>query len=152
MKAETIEKILNFLEDKEGMEIPQKWYEVKNQLNLVMTLKNHPDDTQYKHYGDLLFNVSSLVKSSITKLPKDLYVTRGFYLNNIQQPLELSDKLHVVKDFYMYRSNVSELPKYLYVGGNLNIKGTPLADKYTDEEIYKIVASRGGEIKGDIIR
>jgi hypothetical protein len=152
MKRETIEKILNFLEEKEDMEKPQKWYKVKNQLNLVMTLKNHPDGTQYKHYGDLLHNVSSLVKSSITKLPKDLYVTRGFYLNSIQQPLELPDKLHVVKDFYMYRSNVSELPKYLYVGGDLNIKGTPLVEKYTDIEIYKMVMLGGGEIVGKIIR
>jgi len=152
MNIEAIENILNFIETKDGKEKPQKWYQVKDQLDLVMRLKNHPGGTQYKHHGDLLFNVSSLVKPSITKLPKDLYVTRGFYLNNIQQPLELPDKLYVVGDFYMYRTNVTELPKYLYVGGNLNIKGTPLAEKYTDEEFYDVVASTGGEIKGDIIR
>ena len=152
MNSETIENILNFLETKDGKEKPEKWYQTKNQLDLVMTFKNRPDDTQYTHYGDLFFNIPRLVKSSITKLPKDLYVTRSFFLNNIQQPLELPDKLYVGKDFYMYRSNVSELPKYLYVVGDFNIKSTPLAEKYTDEEIRKIVASTDGQIRGKIIR
>ena len=34
MKAETIEKILNFLEKNEGMEIPRKWFELIEKLKL----------------------------------------------------------------------------------------------------------------------
>jgi hypothetical protein len=52
----------------------------------------------------------------------------------------------------LHETNITELPNNLYVDANLFIWNTPLADKYTDEEIYKIVASKGGKINGNIVR
>ena len=50
------------------------------------------------------------------------------------------------------KTNIEKLPKQIFVAGQLSIRDTPLADKYTDEQIYEMVASTGGKIKGKIIR
>jgi hypothetical protein len=158
MKTETIEKILNFLKEKEGKKIPERW-------NIVEKFENHPDDIQYKYEGDLNIN-----NKNITKLPNDLYVDGMLDLDGCERLTKLPDKLYVGKTLSIIKTNIEELPDNLYVGGNLFlmevsieeipnnlyvgwnlfIQNTPLAKKYTDEEIYKIVASTGGEIVGNI--
>ena len=65
---------------------------------------------------------------------------------------KLPDNLHVGYHLYLNAVDITELPNNLYVGGNLFINMTPLADKYTDEEIKDIVTSTGGNIEGKIIR
>ena len=47
-------------------------------------------------------------------------------------------------------SKVSSLPEGLEVGTSLYIKNTPLAEKYTDEEIIEMI--KPGFIIGQIIR
>ena len=127
MERETIEKIFNFLEEKEGKEVPNKWFESIKLFNLIQKLENHPDRTQYKHRGHLDLN-----RSTIKKLPNKLHVVGRLTLSNCKQ--------------------LTKLPNDLYVGRNLLIYNTPLDDKYTNEEIKEIVASTGGQIIGDILR
>jgi hypothetical protein len=49
-------------------------------------------------------------------------------------------------------TNITELPNGLYIGRTLFIKETPLAEKYTDEEIREMITSKGGTLIGKIIR
>jgi hypothetical protein len=48
-------------------------------------------------------------------------------------------------------TNIAKLPNELYVGINLFIYNTPLAKKYTDEEIRKMVDFIDFTIFGQII-
>ncbi len=168
MKAETIEKIFNFLKEKEGKRLPINWKIFLAKENIIRKLENHPDGTQYIHHG-----YSDLRNTNIKKLPKDFYTDDNLILSGCKQLTQLPDKLHVggflhlsdcnqltelpdnvyVKDsLVLDGTNITELPNNLYVGWNLYIKDTPLAKKYTDEEIKDIVTSKGGTIKARIIR
>ena len=140
MDRETIEKILNFLKEKENKEFPQKW-------NLIDKLENHPDDIQYKYEGDL-----ELSNTNITKLPNDLYVEGGLFLMGCSQLTELPDELYVGGNLVLNDSNITELPYSLYVGTNLYTGNTPLANKHTDDEIIEMIDSNGGIIIGLIMR
>jgi len=101
MDRNTIEKILNFLEEKEGNKFPQGWFDL----------------TDCK---------------KIRNLPDKLYVKSSLYLDGCKELINL--------------------PSKLYVGRNVLIGNTPLANRYTDEEIKDIVASTGGDIIGLILR
>ena len=189
MKREVIEKMLRFLKEKEGHELPEEWFDSVKKYNLIQKLENHPDGVRYEHKGDL-----DLDQTNITKLPKDLYVSGNLdllhckkltvlpnvlrvegrlLLYNCEQITNLPDSLYVGLKLVLTRckqltklpdnlyvggalsiseTNISELPSKLYVWRDLNIFNTPLAKKYTDEEIRKIVASTGGEINGYIFR
>jgi len=167
MKPETIENILNFLEEKEDKQIPSKW-------ELIKKIENHPDGIQYRYEGDLVLRHTNITKlpnnlyvdgvldlygcKRLTKLPDNLYVGGYFSIEetNIE---ELPDNLYVDHNLYLDNTNIANIPNNLYVGKNLFIKDTPLAKKYQyerfeymDEDIHKIVASTGGEIVGKIIR
>ena len=203
MKTETIEKILNFLKEKEGRGIPQNW-------NLIESLENHPDGTQYRYKGNLV-----LSDSNITKLPNDLYVEGYLSLTNCKQLIKLPDDLYVGGDLRLDDTNIKklpdnlyidgyleltnckqltklpdnlriiggflalenceiviklpdnlyvgealiiigtsieEIPDNLYVGDDLYVYNTPLADKYTNEEIREMITSKGGTLIGKIYR
>jgi len=148
MKTETIEKIFKFLEEKEGMKPPMKWFDLLKKLKFIKfinELENHPDGVQYRYDGDLF-----LSDSNIKKLPNDLYVGGDLVLDFCYKFTELPTKLYVGGYFSARETNIEELPDNLYVGGNLYIENTPLANKFTDEQIYEMIKLRGGEIIGDI--
>ena len=147
MKRETIENILNFLKEKEGKELPKKWFDSIEKLKLVKELENIPDGVQYTHNGNL-----NLISSTIKKLPDNLYVEYSLALTDCTQLKKLPDNLHVGYHLYLNAVDITEIPNNLYVDGNLYINDTPLADKYTDEEITEIIASKGGTLIGKIIR
>ena len=148
MKRQTIENILNFLNEKEDKELPQKWFYSIKKIELVKELENHPDGIQYKHKGDL-----NLKNSNITKLPNDLYVDGRLNLRYCDQLTKLPDKLYVGGWLDIRGCNqLTELPNNLYVGGNLWLANTPLANNYTDEEIREMITSKGGTLIGKIIR
>ena len=160
MKAETIEKIFNFLKEKEGKELPQKW-------KLIHELENHPDGTQYRYKGNLVLSNSNITKlpdnlfvygwldlencKQIKELPKKLFVSRSLYMEGCEQLKKLPDNLHIGGSLILEGSKITELPKKLYVGGYLYMRNTLLVNKYTEKEIRDIVASTGGEIKQRII-
>jgi len=167
MEKETIKKIFDFLEEKEGMEIPHSLLISIEKLKLIQNLENHPDGTQYRYNG-----VLDLSGSNITKLPSDLYVNGFLNFNRCQQLTELPTKLHVEGGLNLMRTTIKKLPDNLYVGGtlwlygtkiqdipnnlyvglNLHIENAPLANKYKDDEIREIVVSTSGEIRGKIYR
>ena len=147
MKTETIVKILNFLEEKEDKKPPMKWVNSIKKLKFINELENHPDGVQYKYDGDLF-----LSDSNIKKLPNDLYVVGDLVLDFCYKFTELPTKLYVGGYFSAKETNIEELPDNLYVGGNLYIENTPLANKYTDEQIYEMIKLRGGELIGKIFR
>ena len=167
MKRQTIENILNFLKEKEGQKIPYEWFDSKEKFKLIEELENHPDGTQYR-YNDHLYlwgiqikklpnnlHVSGFLDlsySNIPKLPDKLYVRGYFNLDGCKQITELPNSLYVGGDLVLHGTNITELPNNLYVGIDLYIGNTPLGDKYTDEEIIKIVESTRGQIEGEIIR
>ena len=55
-------------------------------------------------------------------------------------------------DLNLNFSKITKLPNNLYVGRSLFIDKTPLAKKYTNEQIREIVTSTGGQIIGKIRR
>jgi hypothetical protein len=167
MKAETIEKILNFLQNNEGKGLPKKWFDSIEKIKLIKELENHPDGTQYRYEGNLF-----LSNSNITKLPNDLYVGGDLMLFNCKQLTKLSGNLYVVRNLNLYGCDqltklpdnlhvdgylslenckqLTELPDNLYVTREVYLENTPIAMRYTVEEIREIVASTGGELKGEI--
>ena len=168
MKRETIENILNFLKEKEGNRLPEKWIKFLAKEKLIQELETHPDGTKYIHHG-----YSDLRNTNIKKLPKDFYTDDNFILSGCKQLTQLPDKLHVVgflhlsdcnqltelpdnvyvKDsLVLDGTNITELPNNLYIDGDLYIKGTPLSKKYSHEEIREMITSKGGTIIGNIKR
>ena len=148
MEKETIENIFNFLKEKEGKEIPEAWLDSREQLKLIKELETHPDGIQYKHNGNLDLN-----DSTIRKLPNDLYVDKALILENCKQLTKLPNNLYVGGYLDLEGcEQLTKLPDDLFVGRNLFIYNTPLANKYTDEEIRDIVASKGGTLIGQIVR
>ena len=166
MKTETIEKILNFLKEKEGKEIPRKWF--ISIIKLIEKLENHPDGIQYRREGYLELGYTNIKKlpndlyvddylnlaycNQLTELPDKLYVGRSLYLEGCKQLTKLPDNLYVGYHLFLNAVGITEIPNNLYVEGDFVISGTPLDKKYTDEEIYEIVTSTGGKIGGQIIR
>ena len=94
--------------------------------------------------GDL-----DLAGSSITSLPDNLQVGKGLYLNNTKIT-SLPDNLSVGGYLILFDTLISSIPSNLKVGNNLDLRLTPLAEKYTEEEIRKMVKDKGGYIKGRI--
>ena len=117
MKPETIEKILNFLEEKEGKGLPKKWFELIKRLKFINELENYPDGTQYRYEGDL-----ELSETNITKLPNDLYVDGELFLDNCKQLTKLPNDLYVVGSLDLENcKQLTKLPDNLYVGGYLSL-------------------------------
>ena len=161
MKKETMDKIFNFLKEKEGKELPKNW-------NIIERLENHPDDIQYRYDGILSLSHSNITKlpndlyvdghlwldnTNITKLPDKLYVDCSLSLENCKQLTKLPNNLYV--GGYLDLTNcehITELPDDLYVGRNLFIYNTPLAENYSVDEIRKMITSKGGTLIGKIFR
>ena len=53
-------------------------------------------------------------------------------------------------DLNLNDTPIQSLPNNLEVKGGLNLSNTPLSEKYTKEEIRKIIEDKGGFIEGDI--
>ena len=168
MKRQTIENILNFLNEKEDKELPQKWFYSIKKIELVKELENHPDGIQYKHKGDLNLKNSNITKlpndlyvdgrlnlrycDQLTKLPDKLYVGGWLDIRGCNQLTELPNNLYVGGNLWLYVSKIQEIPDNLYVGGYLHISETPLSKKYSHEEIREIITSKGGTLIGKIFR
>jgi hypothetical protein len=141
-------------------------YKHRGNLNLINTnIKKLPNDLYV--VGSLsLFNCKQLTKlpdklyvgnylditqTNITELPNDLHVEGYIDLISCESLKELPSNLYVGKSLKLWGcEQLTELPDNLYVGGYLYIENTPLANKFTDEQIYEMIKLRGGEIIGDI--
>ena len=147
MNNEALKNIFLFLEKKEGKAIPKKYIDLLSGSELIKLLETHTSAVQ------LVTNDIHLERSNITKLPADLYVDGFLILANCTQLEKLPDKLYVKGSLYLEGcKELINFPSKLYVGRNVLIGDTPLANRYTDEQIRDIVASTGGEIIGFILR
>lgn len=126
MEIEQLKRIFEFLEDKEGKKLPEKWVNLMRQRKIIEKLVNGisltEDELIIKSSLDLSF-------SKIASLPKGLKVW-GF--------LDLAG------------TKVASLPEGLEVGSRLFIENTPLVEKYRDEEIREMI--KPGFIIGQIVR
>ena len=83
--------------------------------------------------------------SAIKSLP-DNFKYVGGNLNLQFTPIKsLPDNLKVEGSLWLQYSTIESLPSSLEVEGNLYVYNTPLAKKYTDEEIRNL-ADIGGKI------
>jgi hypothetical protein len=153
----------------ENLESLPEGLEVKQGLNLIncTSLTSLPEGLKVGGYITLE-NCTSL-----TSLPEGLKVEGALYLTNCTSLTSLPKGLDVGGTLDLYGckkleslpeglevkvglnltncTSLTSLPEGLKVGdGGLFFSGTPLAKKYTDQEVRDIVISRGGEIKGEI--
>ena len=127
MKRETIENILYFIKEKDKKKLPRKWLDSIETIKSIKELENHPDGTQYRHKG----NVYLPDEKTLTKLPDNLHVDSYLDLDN---------------------SGIINIPNNLYVEGDLYIYNTPLAKKYSSDQIREMITSKGGTVIGKIHR
>ena len=114
-------------------------------LTNCIQLTKLPDDL----YVGVNLDLTNCTK--LTELPDNLHVGDNLNLTNCTKLTELPDNLYVGEELMLERLNITEIPNNLYVG-HLVIKDSLLAKKYTDDEIYEIIESTGGEIIGRIYR
>ena len=114
-------------------------------LAACTSLKELPQDLEVG--GNLNLNGCR----SLEKLPKGLKAGRGLWLNGCRSLKELPEGLQVGGVLSLSNCiSLKKLPQGLKVDGNLSLIDTPIAEKYSEEEIRKIVKDRGGYILGKI--
>ena len=133
MEKETLKRVFDFLEEKEGQKIPFLW----KLLNNIPLTK---EDLIVK--GDL-----NLEDSEIKSLPQGLTIEGDLFLYHSR--VELPKGLKVNGNLSLIGPNVTSLPKGLEVLGWLSITDTELGI-YSDKELRKMI--KPGFIKGKIIR
>ena len=133
MKKETLKRVFDFLEEKEGQKIPFLW----KLLNNIPLTK---EDLIVK--GDL-----NLEDSEITSLPEGLTIEGDFFFYH--SPVELPKGLKVGNHLSLIGPSITSLPKGLEVLGWLFITDTGLGI-YSDEELREMI--KPGFIKGEIVR
>ena len=134
MKKETVKKFFEFLEKKEKKE------------NIVAKLITSPESLPE---GLEVKGTLWLKNIPIQSLPKGLKVGGSLWLYNTSIQ-SLPERLEVGETLWIYNTPIQSLPKGLEVGGNLHLVDTPFSEKYSREEIRKMIEDRGGYIKGDI--
>ena len=68
----------------------------------------------------------------------------GGYLNLVGTPMESLDNLqNVGGDLYLWGTQIQDLGNLQSVGGYLDVRRTPLAKKYSEEEIRQMVQVGG---------
>ena len=159
MEKETLKRIFDFLEKEENKNAPVLWKLINNKLltKEQLTIKGH----------------LRLARTNITSLPKGLNVLGYLDLIGCENLKSIQEGLYVREDLYLggcinfeslpnnsfvggnlhleYCKNLSSLPNGLKVEGGLFIHDTPLAKKYTNDEIRDMVKP-DGYIIGQILR
>ena len=131
-----IYNLFKFLEKKKGTKTPFK-------VKLVYAPEEITDE-DLNIEGDL-----DLKDSPITTLPDNLKVRDDLDLS-YSKITSLPDNLQVGGTLDLGNTRITSLPDNLKVGRNLYLDDTPLAEKYTDEEIKKMIEGKGGYVKGNI--
>jgi len=127
-----IYNLFKFLEDKKGKKIPLKF----KLLHAPETIEKEDLNVE----GDL-----DLRDTEITSLPDNLTVEGylGLYGTQISS---LPDNLTVGGSLYLSFTKISSIPKNLHVELRIYFKNTPLADKYSKEQIRKMIEEKGGYV------
>ena len=133
---EQIKNFFKFLKDKEGKNPPLRYKFIYDQESLT------PEDLNVK--GNL-----NLGDSKMISLPNNLTVGGNLNLEN-SSIISLPDNLKVGGDLYLWNTRIISLPNNLQVGMDLYIYYTPLAKKYTKEEIKRMIEDKEGKVKGEV--
>ena len=90
-----------------------------------------------------------LIHAPETLTKEDLNVEGS--LNLASTPISsLPDNLTVKGNLYLTNTPISSLPYNLTVGGSLFLVKTSLAEKYSEEQIRKMIEEKGGKVEGTI--
>jgi len=85
--------------------------------------------------------------SKIKKLPDNLKEINGaLYLDDTSIKYLPENLSYVGSDLFLEHSEIEKLPANLKIGRDLFIDNTPLSEKYTKDEIRKMVKHIGGNI------
>lgn len=103
-----------------------------------------------KIYVDEYLDLDSC--EELIKLPSELYVGGSLNLSDCVKIKELPDNLYVGGNFGIISTQIEDFPNNLYVRRDIGIRNTPLAKKYTDEEIRSNKNLNGGKFEGKIFR
>jgi hypothetical protein len=136
-----IAQFFKFLEDKEGKPAPLRL----KLLDPQTWGKPTKEDLNVK--GDL-----DLSETNIKELPQGLKVDKNLWLDGCTSLEKLPQGLKVgwLLDLTDCTS-LEKLPQGLEVGMGLNLTNTPIAQKYSKEEIRKMIERGGKSVKGQII-
>lgn len=127
-----VDSVLKFIKVKRGYDYPVKY-------KLAHGIPLSEDD-------DLIIDSPfDLKNSEITSLPDNLRIEG--YLNLFGSKLvSLPDNLYVRGSLDIEYTNISTIPKNLFVGLRFYIKETPLVEKYSVDDIMKMITDRGGYV------
>jgi hypothetical protein len=132
-----IKQFFEFLEKKEDKRIP-----LKAKLLNPKDYKIDPEDLNVK--GSL-----DLIGTPIQSLPDNLTVQGTLHL--LRTPIQsLPDNLKVGRWLVLKKTAIDSIPNNLKVGEVLFLVETPLAKKYTEEQIRSMIEEKGGYVKGRI--
>ena len=133
MNKENLNLLFDFIQNKEGKQIPLLW-KWKNNIPLTK------EDLNIK--GDL-----NLSETPIESLPNGLVVSGDLILSGCESLDSLPEGLKVGGELHLDNSDVYELPKGLEVGGDLIVANSGL-EEYSDKKLRKMI--QPGFIKGKI--
>lgn len=132
-----IYNFFKFLEEKKGKKIP---FEAKLEYGSPEDFT--PEDLHIEGGLDLEF-------SSIKYLPDNLTVDGNLDLSDSTIKY-LPNNLKVDGFLSLFRVNINSIPDNLKVEEDLDLTFTPLSEKYTEEEIRKMIEDKGGYVKDEI--
>ena len=127
-----IYNLFKFLEDKKGKKIPFKF----KLIHAPETIKKEDLNVE----GSL-----DLRDTEITSLPDNLTVGGPLVLRDTEIT-SLPDNLTVGGSLDLSFTQISSLPDNLKVELRIYLKNTPLADKYSKEQIKKMIEEKGGYV------
>ena len=151
-----IYNLFKFLEEKKGKPIPLKLKLIyapetltKDELNVEGSLylyktkiSSLPDNLKVGGFLDL-------GNTPISSLPDNLKVG-GFLSLRDTKISSLPDNLTVGGFLDLRYTQITSLPDNLHVELRIYLKNTPLADKYSKEQIRKMIKEKGGYVKKNI--
>jgi hypothetical protein len=133
-----MKNLFKFIEDRyPEYPTPLKW-----------KLLNEPDSITEE---DLMVKGNlDLKNTKITQLPDNLKV-EGYLDLYDTKITQLPDNLKVEGNLYLNNTKITQLPDNLKVRGTLWLVVTPIAKKYSKDQIRQMIKDKGGYIKGDIL-
>ena len=112
-----------------------------------LNLSNTPITTISK--GIIIDGWLDLNFSEITTLPSDIKIKYSLFLFNAPITTLPSD-LTIGGNLHLKYSSFSKIPMGLKVNGGIDMKNTPLSQKYSSDQIEKMIEDNGGYVIGEI--
>ena len=128
----------------EGIDLPSTYTPERDKEYEKILRRRIQDYIKGGSKGDIWF----LNRTSITTLPDNLTKVGGNLWLSGAKITSLPDNLKVNNILDLDWSKITSLPNNLEVGGSILLRGTPLSQEYTEEEIRKMIEEKGGSVGG----